>query len=164
MSEPERPDPPIVGKVTHNSIELYWGVDLKVQERVGLPPTRSDERLHFVVQEEEVGSNQRGFGTVYSGFSSKHVFEGLEPKTLYRYRLRAANDFGASPWSACVEVATVKKPASSEDLHKATNRNDVEAVEKVLEGEFVQETFYGRLPALICLQPFCAQGFHSHCL
>ena len=136
MSEPERPDPPIVGKVTHNSVELYWGVDLKVQEHVGLPPIRKDERLHFVVQEEEVGSNQRGFGTVYSGFSSRHVFEGLEPKTTYRFRLRSANEHGTSPWSASVEVSTVKKPASSEDLHKATNRNDVEAVEKVLGGEF----------------------------
>ena len=139
MSEPERPDPPIVGKVTHNSIELYWGVDLKVQEQVGLPPTREDERLHFVVQEEEVGSYQRGYGTVYSGYSSRHIFEGLEPKSSYRFRLRAANDHGASPWSASVEVATVKKPASSEDLHKATSRNDREALEKVLGGELIFE-------------------------
>lgn len=137
MSAPEKPDPPIVGKVTHNSIELYWAVPLKEQEHIGLPATRLDQRLHFVVQEEEVqvGSNRRRYGTVYSGYSSRNVFEGLEPKTWYRYRLRAANDDGASPWSAAVEVCTIKKPPSSEDLHKATNRNDIEAVEKLLAGK-----------------------------
>lgn len=135
MSAPERPDPPIVGKVTHNSIELYWGVDLKSPEHVGLPATRKDERMHFVIQEEEVGSSQRGYGTVYSGFSSRNVFEGLEPKMTYRYRLRATNDHGSSPWSAPVEVSTVRKPPSSEDLHKATSRDDVEAVMKLLAGK-----------------------------
>ena len=145
MSAPERPDPPIVGKVTHNSIELYWGVDLKMPEQVGLPATRADERLHFVVQEEDVSSNQRGYGTVYSGFSSRHVFEGLEPKSSYRYRLRAANDEGASPWSAPVEVSTVKKPASSEDLHKATNRDDVEGVKKLLAGKLIMNLAYERM-------------------
>lgn len=134
MSAPDRPDPPIVGKVTHNSIELYWGVDLKSPEHVGLPAIRKDERMHFVVQEEEFGQSQRGYGTVYSGFSSRHVFEGLEPKTSYKYRMRAANDHGASAWSAPVEVSTVKKPPSSEDLHKATGRNDTEAVIKLLAG------------------------------
>ena len=135
MSAPEKPDPPVVGKVTHNSIELYWGTYRKDPEHVGLPATRLDNRLHYVVQEEEVSSGQRSYGTVYSGFSSRHVFEGLEPKTSYRYRLRAANDNGASPWSAAIEVTTTKKPPSSEDLHKATNRNDIEAVERLIKGK-----------------------------
>ncbi len=134
MAAPERPDPPIVGKVTHNTIELYWDSAANITEHVGLPNTRTDGRKHFVVQEEETGLNRRAYGTVYSGFACKNVFEGLEPKTTYRYRLRATNDFGQSPWSAPVEVSTTKKPASSEDLNKAVSRNDVEVVNHLLTG------------------------------
>lgn len=135
MSAPERPDPPIVGKVSHNSIELYWDSAANATEHVGLPNTRADERLHFVVQEEETGLNRRSYGTVYSGYAARNVFEGLEPKTTYRYRLRASNDFGQSPWSAPVEVSTTKKPASSEDLHRFVGRNDVEGVKNLLAGK-----------------------------
>ncbi len=143
MAAPERPDPPIVGKVTHNTIELYWDSAANITEHVGLPNTRTDGRKHFVVQEEETGLNRRAYGTVYSGFACKNVFEGLEPKTTYRYRLRATNDFGQSPWSAPVEVSTTKKPASSEDLNKAVSRNDVEVVNHLLTGIF--NAFFGRL-------------------
>lgn len=79
MIEPSRPDPPVVGKVTHNSIELYWDIN----------ETDNDEKpvygkIHYCVQEEEVNMRSSGFGNVYSGFAKSHVFEGLDPQTQYR--------------------------------------------------------------------------------
>eukprot|EP00794_Sanderia_malayensis_P016795 gene16795-18490_t len=156
MSAPERPDPPVVGKVSHNSIELYWDSAAHKTEHVGLPSTRADSRLHFVIQEEETGLNRKGYGTVYSGYASKHVFEGLEPKTEYRYRLRASNDEGESAWSAPVEVTTTKKPVSSEDLHKAIARHDTESLDKllaVLNKDLINAPDkYGYSPLMIAVQ------------
>ncbi|XP_032219322.2 fibronectin type 3 and ankyrin repeat domains protein 1 [Nematostella vectensis] len=124
MSVPARPNPPVVGKVTHSSIELYWE-----------PPTiigaaKSDGRLQYSVEE---GERTKGFGKVYSGFSTSNVFEGLEPSTDYRYRIRCKNDAGNSAWSSVITVRTTKKPKTNEDLHKAVAKKDVQAVIKVLE-------------------------------
>lgn len=63
MSVPPRPDPPIVGKVTHNSIELYWRAPEVVDQGKG------DSRLRYCIQEEELGPRSKGFGNVYSGYS-----------------------------------------------------------------------------------------------
>ena len=78
MAEIPRPDPPVVGKVTHNSIELYWDVNEDDEEK----PVHG--KVHFCVQEEEVNMRNTGFGNVYSGYAKSHVFEGLEPQTQYR--------------------------------------------------------------------------------
>ena len=142
--EPEKPDPPVIGKVTHNSIQLYWGPsakqsledDLAGRPRSGasVHSVRGDSRTRFVVQEEEISLQSRGFGTVYSGYAQRNIFEGLEPRSTYRYRLKVINDFGSSPFSSCIEVTTTKKPPSSEDLHKAVNRNDIKIVTNLLQG------------------------------
>ena len=137
MSVPFRPDPPIVGKVTHNSIELYWATE----EDGGSPrsgsPTKGDHRLRYTVQEEEVGTRSKGFGNVYSGYSTSNVFEGLEPRSQYRYRLRSMNDNGASAWSAVVTIMTTAKPKTSEDLQKAVMKGDVDTVKQILPGVYV---------------------------
>ena len=52
-----RPDPPIVGKVTHVSIELDWGF---LKEK--LP---HDRRYRFSIQEMSE-NNKQEWGTVYS--------------------------------------------------------------------------------------------------
>jgi hypothetical protein len=126
MSVPARPDPPIVGKVTHNSIELYW----KPPEKGS--PEKGDGRLRYCIQEEEVGSKSKGFGNVYSGYSTNNIFEGLEPRTQYRYRMRCTNNQGNSAWSVVVSVSTTTKPKTSEDLQKAVAKNDLETVVKIL--------------------------------
>lgn len=77
MGDIPQPDPPVVGKVTHNSIELYW--DEKNDEK----PMHG--KTHYCIQEEEVNMRSTGFGNVYSGYAKRHVFEGLEPQTRYRY-------------------------------------------------------------------------------
>jgi len=59
VTAPKRPPPPIVGKVTHHSIELYWEDamgDACEQELAG------DERLRVSVQEED---RQGQWGNVY---------------------------------------------------------------------------------------------------
>lgn len=128
MSVPARPDPPIVGKVTHNSIELYW----KPPEKSS--PEKGDSRLRYCIQEEEVGNKSKGFGNVYTGYSTSNIFEGQEPRTQYRYRMRCMNDHGNSAWSVVVTVSTTAKPKTSEDLQKAVAKNDVETVNKILPG------------------------------
>ena len=79
MAEILRPDPPVVGKVTHNSIELYWDVNETHDEE---KPVHG--KIRYCVQEEEVNMRSTGFGNVYSGYAKSHVFEGLEPQTHYR--------------------------------------------------------------------------------
>lgn len=53
---PGRPDPPVVGKVTHHSIELYWN-----------NPAHSPAAgpLIYTVQQESGSSVATGAGTVY---------------------------------------------------------------------------------------------------
>ena len=75
------PDPPIIGKVTHCSVELVWNKDLidgvsgatKSKSNASMyslhstASTRSDggSRMKYIVQEEEIGGLvTKGFGTV----------------------------------------------------------------------------------------------------
>ncbi|KXJ05725.1 Fibronectin type 3 and ankyrin repeat domains 1 protein [Exaiptasia diaphana] len=60
MSVPGRPDPPVVGKVTHNSIELYWNPPEQASPRKG------DDRPKYCVQEEEVGTRKLSWQAVDS--------------------------------------------------------------------------------------------------
>jgi hypothetical protein len=52
----EKPDPPVVGKVTHHSIELTW---THVKEK--LP---SNQRFKYTLQEAD--SKKKEWGNVYS--------------------------------------------------------------------------------------------------
>ena len=56
MGLPGQPDPPVVGKVTHHSIELHWDPPTQIQK---------DDKLRFCLQEEEDSLTSRGFGNVY---------------------------------------------------------------------------------------------------
>ncbi|CAH1257944.1 FANK1 [Branchiostoma lanceolatum] len=128
MSAPERPDPPIVGKVTHHSIELYW--DHAQTWTDGGGGDTGSGRVHFCLQEED---KNRGFATIYVGYAKTYTIEGLDPLTQYRYRLRAVNDEEASGFSPAITVSTTREPLTSEHLHKAVNNNDVQAVIQILE-------------------------------
>ena len=55
MGVPGRPDPPVLEKATHHSIELSW-------HHPPHPPEQG--RLRYCVQEEDA-SRKDGFGTVY---------------------------------------------------------------------------------------------------
>ena len=58
VTVPSRPDPPVVGKVTHNSIELYWS------EPAADSPAHATGPLVYTVQESGVAGSA-GAGTVY---------------------------------------------------------------------------------------------------
>ena len=53
---PEKPAPPVVGKVSPNSIELYWN-QASTEDTSG-------GRLRYCIQEEEDYA-RKGFGNVY---------------------------------------------------------------------------------------------------
>lgn len=143
MSLPARPDPPVVGKVTHSSIELYWNPPEQSS------PQKGDDRPRYCIQEEEVGSRSKGFGNVYSGYSTSNVFTGLESRSQYRYRLRCMNNHGNSAWSVVVSVTTTTKPKTSEDLLKAVAKRDVDTVKKILPGKIHDCTITEMLSASV---------------
>jgi len=124
---PVRPPPGIVGKVTHHSIELYW--DDALSEACDNNMS-GDERVRVAVQEED---KQGEWGNVYVGYAKRHVLEGLEAQTLYRYRIRFQNDEGNSEWSQVTSVSTTKEPLTGIHLHRAVMMNDVMGVERILE-------------------------------
>ncbi|XP_065882950.1 fibronectin type 3 and ankyrin repeat domains protein 1-like [Dysidea avara] len=122
MEVPSRPDPPVVGKVTHYSIELYWK-----------RPSQGSDKISYCIQEEESSAKGGGYGAVYNGFALSHTLTGLEPQTQYKFRLRAGNSMGYSPWSPTITVATTGMPITGETLHRAVNRDSVESVVEILE-------------------------------
>lgn len=81
---------------------------------------------------------------------TRNVFEGLEPRTQYRYRLKCMNDVGSSAWSAVVTVSTTKKPQTSEDLQRAVTKGDVETVKNILPGEVLDQSFAFFFLSLTC--------------
>ncbi|XP_070540511.1 fibronectin type 3 and ankyrin repeat domains protein 1-like [Ptychodera flava] len=122
---PPRPEPPVVGKVTHHNIELYWD---KAAEG---PRRKEDGRVRYTVQEEE---RTGGWGNVYTGYATSHIFEGLEQRTEYKYRLRAANNYGPGEWSRVVTVSTTREPLTGEQLHRAfAYQEDTYKVQQILE-------------------------------
>ena len=66
-----KPNPPIVGKVTHCTVELYWQA-IKLE---------GHKNLKFIVQEADGKSD---FGTVYSNAARVFTAKSLEPQTKYR--------------------------------------------------------------------------------
>lgn len=119
MEVPGRPDPPVVGKVTHHSIELYWK-----------KPSQGSGKISYCIQEED---SKGGYGTVYNGFALSHTVDSLMAQTQYRFRIRAGNSMGYSQWSPTVTVATTGMPITGETLHKAVTRDSVESVVEILE-------------------------------
>lgn len=149
MSVPERPAPPIVGKVTANSIELYW-------DQVVTTEDVSGGRLRYCIQEEEEDDTRKGFGNVYNGYAKSNIFRGLEQNKTYRYRLRVSNDHGHSPWSQVITVTTTRIPLSGYDLHRAVLNWEVDKVVAILEesGENLVDSpdTYGMSPLMIASQ------------
>ncbi|XP_071793630.1 fibronectin type 3 and ankyrin repeat domains 1 protein-like [Asterias amurensis] len=126
MSAPNKPDPPVVGKVTHHTIELQWdaaGCNDKVD--------KGDGRLRFTIQEAD---RIHGWGNVYTGYATNNVFQGLEQNSLYKYRLRVFNSHGSSEFSRVITVSTTKEPLNGDHLHKAVGlTQDVDRVADILE-------------------------------
>ncbi|XP_060595166.1 fibronectin type 3 and ankyrin repeat domains protein 1-like isoform X2 [Ruditapes philippinarum] len=122
-----RPPPPIVGKVTHHSIELYWDEAI---EQAMAGAVKGEGRVRVCLQEHDRDGE---WGNLYSGYAKRHTVSGLDPQSEYKYRMRMMNSAGNSDWSAHVKVSTTKEPMNGEHLHKALNRQDLEMLEKIIE-------------------------------
>ncbi|XP_046304841.1 fibronectin type 3 and ankyrin repeat domains protein 1 isoform X3 [Marmota monax] len=126
-----KPHPPVVGKVTHHSIELYW--DLEKKEKRQGP---QEQWLRFSIEEEDPKTHT--YGIIYTGYATKHVIEGLEPRTLYRFRLKVTSPSGECEYSRIMSVSTTREPISSEHFHRAVNVNDEDLLVQILEGGHVK--------------------------
>ncbi|XP_037660984.1 fibronectin type 3 and ankyrin repeat domains protein 1 isoform X3 [Choloepus didactylus] len=122
-----KPHPPVVGKVTHHSIELYWDLEKKAKRQ-----GPQEQWFRFSIEEED--PKMHTYGIIYTGYATKHIVEGLEPRTLYRFRLKVTSPTGEYEYSPVVSVATTREPISSEHFHRAVNVNDEDLLVRILQG------------------------------
>ncbi|XP_075468378.1 fibronectin type 3 and ankyrin repeat domains protein 1 isoform X3 [Ascaphus truei] len=122
----QKPDPPVVGKVSHQSIELYWDINSTLQRKGS-----THDWLKFSIEEEDAKTHV--YGTIYSGHSKQHVVEGLEPSAPYRFRLKVTGRNGEYEYSPVVSVSTTREPMSGEGLHRAVSMNDEARVIDILQ-------------------------------
>lgn len=144
----QRPDPPVVGKVNHHSIELYWDIN-NIYQRTG----PSNKWFQFSIEEEDVKTHM--YGTIYSGYSKQHVVEGLESSTSYRFRLKVTGNDGEYAYSPVVTVSTTREPMTGEHLHRAVNMNDEATVLKILQTGHVKADIPDKLgfsPLMVAAQ------------
>uniref|UniRef100_A0A8D0H9V3 Fibronectin type III and ankyrin repeat domains 1 n=1 Tax=Sphenodon punctatus TaxID=8508 RepID=A0A8D0H9V3_SPHPU len=126
-----KPPPPVVGNVTHHSIQLFWDLENKLQRK-----GPQEQWLRYTIEEED--HKMHTYCIIYIGYGKQHVVEGLEPRTPYRYRLKVTNPAGEYAYSPSVSVFTVVTiwlgPMSGEDLHRAVSMNDEDGLLNVLQG------------------------------
>ncbi|KAM4851727.1 fibronectin type 3 and ankyrin repeat domains protein 1 isoform 2-T2 [Thomomys bottae] len=126
-----KPHPPVVGKVTHHSIELYWDLE-RTMKRQG----PQDQWPRFSIEEED--PKVHSYGIIYTGYATKHVVEGLEPRTPYKFRLKVTSPSGEYQYSPVISVSTTREPISSEHFHRAVTVNDEDLLLRILEGGHVK--------------------------
>uniref|UniRef100_A0A8C0HDP0 Fibronectin type III and ankyrin repeat domains 1 n=1 Tax=Chelonoidis abingdonii TaxID=106734 RepID=A0A8C0HDP0_CHEAB len=122
-----KPHPPVVGEVTHHSIQLSWDLENTAQRK-----GPQEQWLKISIEEED--PKLHTYGTIYTGYARQHVIEGLQPRTTYRFRLKVTSSTGECSYSPAVSVSTTREPMSGEQLHRAVSMNDVEAVLNILQG------------------------------
>lgn len=128
MAELSRPPPPIVGTVTHFSVELYWEEALrKANQEVNL----AEGPVRVIVQEQD--KDQRTWGSVYTGVGKRCEVKGLEEKTEYRFRLRFQHNNRTSEWSPMTAVSTTREKLNGQNLHKTIMQESEADLEAVLE-------------------------------
>ncbi|XP_022087990.1 fibronectin type-III domain-containing protein 3A-like [Acanthaster planci] len=85
------PDVPLIPRLTgrtKNSLGLRW-----------TPPLANGSKIHSYLLQCDKGSGSGSFVDVYEGPDRMFKVTKLQPSTLYRFRLQAINDFGASDFS-----------------------------------------------------------------
>lgn len=153
----ERPNPPVVVKVTYHTIELEWS-----HVKASLDPTK---RYKFKLQEVCNMFKKSEWSTVYTGLGFSSTVTGLEPSTLYSYRLNiTCNNNERSEYSQPVEVKTTRQPNSGEEFQKAImadNRTTVTNLANSQGGEkfFELPDNLGNLPLMILMK---RDGFDRH--
>ncbi|XP_046333005.1 fibronectin type 3 and ankyrin repeat domains protein 1-like isoform X1 [Haliotis rufescens] len=122
-----KPAPPVVGKVTHHTIELYWDDAYDAAVEVG---RGQGGKIRTCIQELDRHSQ---WGNIYTGYAKRHTVTGLDAQTTYTYRIRFQHDEDTSEWSAHTAVSTTKEPLTGEHLHRAVIRKDLRDIEKILQ-------------------------------
>jgi ankyrin repeat protein len=160
MDAANRAPLPVVGPVTHHSVELNWeealtranqrvaaggvvGVATATVSAVPMPRpsscaagdrgrTGADSRVR--VQLEQRDRNGESWSTVYVGFAKQFTVDNLDAWETYVFRVRFVdNQSTATEWSQELSVTTSKRPMTGEDLHSAINRQNVAELERILE-------------------------------
>ncbi|XP_043568562.1 fibronectin type 3 and ankyrin repeat domains protein 1 isoform X2 [Chiloscyllium plagiosum] len=126
MEEIPKPDPPVVGKVTDHSIELYWNKHHQLQGYIA-----SNRGLCFSIEEEDIKTHT--YGNIYTGYAKHHVVTGLEASTPYRFRLKVISSTGNCAYSPIVTVSTTRELKYGKHLHCAIIKNDIEEVCHILQ-------------------------------
>ncbi|XP_046850344.1 fibronectin type 3 and ankyrin repeat domains 1 protein-like [Xenia sp. Carnegie-2017] len=121
----EAPDPPVIGQVTHNTIELFW--DQSREKCV----TNNEERIKYCIQEEE--GKSKNYFTVYRGYANTCILNGIKENTTHRYRVQIRFTNTSSPWSSTTEVTTKSFPSSGAQLHRAVLNLDVDKVTMIVK-------------------------------
>lgn len=144
----ERPNPPVVGKVTHFTIYLEWS---HVKEYI--PPKK---RYRFKLQESSINGKFE-WTTVYTGYGICTTITGLEPQTEYSYRLCFNSPENVrSEYSQPVKVKTTKEPINGEAFHKAIFLDNKKEIETMLDSHNGEKLFsipdrLGNLPLMIAV-------------
>nr|XP_055028011.1 fibronectin type 3 and ankyrin repeat domains protein 1 isoform X2 [Misgurnus anguillicaudatus]XP_055028012.1 fibronectin type 3 and ankyrin repeat domains protein 1 isoform X2 [Misgurnus anguillicaudatus] len=120
------PGPPVVGKVTHHSIELRWAYKEDNKPRNGPP----EHWTRFSV--EQIDAKKHTYKTIYLGFGTRCVVNGLKTSTSYNFRLRITRPLGESCHSPVISVVTTRVPYNGRNLHYALNREDEKELTTVL--------------------------------
>ncbi|XP_002126364.2 fibronectin type 3 and ankyrin repeat domains 1 protein isoform X1 [Ciona intestinalis] len=144
------PQSPVVAKVDHHSIELSWeqpsdGASLK-----------GDKRLKYELQEEDRRTHE--YSTVYIGYGENYKIEGLDPLHAYNYRLKVSTSDGDVSFSPNLHVYTTNEPYTSDQLHRATIKGDIEMVTKIMESREVNVDVHDKF-GFTPLMNACQKGY-----
>ncbi|KAI1886982.1 hypothetical protein AGOR_G00201360 [Albula goreensis] len=146
-------EPPIVGNVSHHSIELSWNNEENHAQTAPL-----GNRTLFSVEEENTRTQK--YCTIYMGYGTQYTVEGLQPSTSYRFRLKISHTSGETAYSPAVSVSTAREPMTGKNLHRAVIMNDEEELNRVLHSGMVNVNVpdtMGFTPLMVAAQ----KGFTS---
>ena len=151
----ERPNPPLVVKVTYYTIELEWS-----HVKASLD---SKKRYKFKLQEANMFKKTE-WSTVYTGLGFSTIVQGLEPSTVYSYRLNITCNSERSEYSQPVEVKTTRQPNSGEEFQRAILSDNRAAVANLVSSQNGSKFFelsdnLGNLPLMILVK---RDGFDKH--
>ncbi|KAI4893582.1 hypothetical protein NFI96_021375, partial [Prochilodus magdalenae] len=142
-----------VVQVSHHSIELSWNRE-KEERQLGSPDNWTCFRL------EGEDPRKHSFHEIYVGFNTAFTVEGLEPSTVYKFRVKSLSPSGEHLYSPVLTVSTAREPVNGNDLHRAVKMNDKEQLLKVLQSGTVTVDVPDRLgftPLMVAAQ----RGFIS---
>lgn len=144
----EKPNPPVVGKVTHFNIYLEW-----THVKTYLPPKK---RYRFKLEESSINGKYEWTG-VYTGYGFCTTITGLQPSTEYSYRLCLSSpDNNRSDFSQPIIVKTTKEPINGELFHKAIFLDNKKEISNMLDSPNGEKLFsipdrLGNLPLMMCI-------------